>query len=90
MSFINQGFDSVKDMFDFSLTTGGNNGKKDDKNKKKQLNTIELDSDIFSNPLFKKAQGLKKVLFKYTNKTYLSKAEMKKDYGDDYESEIKI
>lgn len=43
-----------------------------------------------SDPLFKKVLGLKKVLFKYTNKIYLSKSDMKKDQEEDYETEIKI
>lgn len=33
-------------------------------------NNFDLETDIITDPIFKKVQGLKKILFKYTNKTF--------------------
>lgn len=66
----------MKNLFDFSMDN--DKGSKKD-NKRKIVGATVINNEVMSDPLFKKVQGLKKILFKYTNKTYLSKAEMKKD-----------
>jgi len=66
----------VKNLFDFSTDP-----KKDDKKESKKKSALQNDvgTEAMADPLFKKVQGLKKVLFKYTNKTYLSKQELKEE-----------
>jgi len=77
----------VKNLFDFSA-----NPSKDEKKESKKKSALQNDvgTEAMADPLFKKVQGLKKVLFKYTNKTYLSKSELKEQQEEDYETEIKI
>ena len=41
-----------------------------------------MDNDIITDPIFKKVQGLKKVLLRYANKTYSIKEE-----NDEFEVE---
>jgi len=48
--------------------------KVDDTKKNKKINILannfDLGTDIARDPIFKKVQGLKKILFKYANKTF--------------------
>ncbi|KAL4511687.1 hypothetical protein ABPG72_012532 [Tetrahymena utriculariae] len=89
MNLIGQGLTGIKDIFDLATGGGNKEGKKNEQ-KKKNVALDDISADIVTDPLFKKIQGLKKVLNKYTNKTYLSKEELKKDQEEDYETGIKI
>jgi hypothetical protein len=50
-------------------------------------NNFDLNNEVIEDPFFKKAQGLKKILRKYTNKTFTLKEE---NLEINYEVEIKI
>ncbi|KAL4447069.1 hypothetical protein ABPG74_013921 [Tetrahymena malaccensis] len=64
--------------------------KNEDKSKEKQKlynNNLDFESDIIKDPIFKKFQGLKKILFQYTNKTFSVR---EKNEHIDIEEQIKI
>lgn len=66
--------------------------KTDDKKEKNNsqrilANNFDLETDIVRDPIFKKVQGLKKILFKYANKTFSLRESTKKR---DIEQAIKI
>lgn len=72
------------------IFTPGLFNKEAKKESKKQGVSLEMEGETIKDPIFKKVQALKKILSRFSNKTYTIKEEDEERSGKDFEISIKI